>query len=130
MKRLTAKQMKDMPDGTLFLYGGDATGNIMGFPYGDIRVFYGELHQHRLKSWEWLEGSIGRIETSGSDDMMNKILDMEESGASYPIEDDPDFGRHGLYPANPIFFVFEKEDLKKMHSIIDRAMIATEGGAT
>jgi len=130
MKRLTAKQMQKMPDGTLFVYGGDATGNTMGFPYSDIRVFYGELHQNRLGSWEWFEGNVGRIDASGSDDMVDKVHDMESSGASYPIENEPEFGRHGLFPERPIFFVFEKEDLNAMSLIIARARIAAEGGAS
>lgn len=122
MKRMTAEQMKHMPRGTLFAYGGDEGSNELAHPYDQVMIYFGDMTQHSTGSWEWYEAPLTHIECDGSDDMSDKIYDMMKAGTSYPIESDPCFGRHGMYPDNPIFFVMEPTDLLSLRAIVDEAI--------
>lgn len=126
MKRLTAEAMKDMPVGTMFAYGGEEEPGVINTPREQIMIFAGHMRQHNSGSWDWCEASLADLEHDGTDELIEIWMDMEVGG-SHPISDEPSFGRHGLFPMKPVFFVLEAGDLVKLSALIERS-IAIAGG--
>lgn len=61
------------------------------------------------------------IESGGSTETVDRLEEMIDSGASYPMETDG-FGRDGCFDNDDLFLVYEKADLEALRGFIDRAL--------
>lgn len=80
----------------------------------------GETLSHDFVSMDLYE-----IESTGSDQLFDRWGEMLETGSSYPLDIDTG-GRDGLFEADAIFMVYEKADLEKLRTLIDRAIANEE----
>lgn len=97
MKIYTRKQFMKLPEGTIF---------SSGEPY----AFSGIYIKGETLDVDFVESSLIDIESFSSEDNVDRMCEMEENGASYPIN--KDYGREGLFDDDMLYMVYEKEDLE------------------
>jgi hypothetical protein len=102
MKIVSKAELQTMPKGTPFaeyLPGHWPDGfMIFAGPCGYIDDFY-----YR---------SINCPESNGSDQMMDRQVEMVETGKAYPV--DTDIGREGLHDPTMRYLVWEPEDVARI----------------
>lgn len=69
---------------------------------------------------DWYELDPAWVDGHDSGECFDRLTDMLEKGASYPMQDSE--CRNGLYEDDDIFLVFEKADLLKLKEWIDAAI--------
>lgn len=96
-----------MPEVTLYAKGKP-------WAFGGIMV----KAQSLVTDWVCLDPAM--VQAKDLREMDQRLTDMLENGASYPIADA--FGRDGMFDKDDIFLVFEKDDLLKLREYIDMAL--------
>lgn len=113
MKIIRIKEFRHMPEHTVFIAAETP------WAWGEIS-FLGEVYPDYN---DWTAAQFDCPESDGSEQLFERLDDMLTNGASYPLETEG-YSRHGLYPKDPIFMVYEKADLLKLRDQIDKAIAA------
>lgn len=111
MKIYTRAEFLKLPEGTIF-----AKGKPWFF---DTLSVKGETCPY-----DFLCRELVNIESSGSDQRVDRLDEMLEAGASYPIEDA--YGRDGCFDDDDLFLVYEKADLEELRNVINVALEVVE----
>lgn len=101
MKIINLAEFRAMPEGTVFC------------KYEPCN--FGEL-QIKGETWEsdFISASLtGVIESDGSSDMFDKLLQYEKTKESFPLDIEY-YGRDGLFEENQLFAVYEKKDIAQL----------------
>jgi hypothetical protein len=108
MRIVDRKTFLAMPAGTAFRQASAP------FAWRDMMV-KGETLMHS-ETGDWYELALDEIENDGSAQLGDRLFEMLNDGASYPLE--PSLGRDGLFDRKAIFLVYEKDDLRRMRDTL------------
>lgn len=101
MKIVNLEEFVALPPGTLYHeYEPCVTGPLC--------VKYDTLSRN-----EWVVQTVGEIKSSGSHDLFDRLREMEDAGASFPIEFDG-ASRNGMFPNKGLFLVYETADVRSL----------------
>lgn len=102
-----------LPEGTLYVKGSPHA-------YGNSLCVKGEtLQDMDGKDSDWFHRDLTEVEAQRSDQAMDRMDEMLEKGASYPVS--AGTGRDGCFDPNDTFLVYEKADLDEMMQVLHRA---------
>lgn len=73
-----------------------------------------------LPSNDWVQLSPMWIEAHDEDEQSERLDEMLERGASYPMQES--YGRDGCFDEEEVFLVPERADLEKLRAMIDAAL--------
>jgi len=101
MKIINLTEFRAMPEGTVFCKYEPCC-------FGELQI-KGETWEH-----DFISASLtGVIESEGSDDMFDKLLQYEKTKESFPLDIEY-YGRDGLFETNQLFAVYEKKDISQL----------------
>lgn len=118
MRYLSANEMKDMPEGTIFFDGGyDEVAPK--FAFNEVMIFRGNMKRsENTGSWDWDEECLFQIDADSSTEAFEKELSMIDGGQSVPLSPGASFQRHALYPREAYFWVLEPADMLRLQKYI------------
>lgn len=113
MRIVKRSEFLNLPEGTIFSKGrewffdglctkGETLFDSKGLPIDFL-----------ARDWIW-------ISSTSEDDQFDRLYEMKESGASYPIKDSEH--RDGCFNDDDLFLIFEHADLLVMKSDIENAL--------
>lgn len=105
-----------LPEGTIYAKGKP-------WHFGRFRVKFDTSESGN----DWWSLDPCWVAAIRGDDAFDRLDEMLEKGASYPMQDAID--RDGLYDEDALFLVFEPADLLTLRGMIDGAIIAGGGEA-
>jgi len=108
MKIVNLDEFRKLPEMTCFRKYRPA--------YCDDIQFKGETWEH-----DFIAMSFDMPDNNGSDQLFDRLDEMERTGCSYPVEVDG-WGRDGLFEKDQLFMIYEKADLEAIHKLIGEAI--------
>lgn len=97
-----------LPEGTLF---------CKGKPWG-----FENLHvKGETLTNDFYARSLQWVSANDSGEAMDRLEEMKEHGASYPIEDAE--GRDGCFDNEDLFLVYEASDLADLKDVVTKAFV-------
>lgn len=113
MKIYKRKEFLNLPVGTAY-HKGDYSW------FGDLE-FKGESW---LECNDFYRLSIGWVDGRDADECFDRLFEMKDEGASYPLQQNE--CRDGLFEDDAIFMVYEKSDLHILKELVERALEVSE----
>tara|TARA_R110000850_G_C9597095_1_gene428169 strand:- start:35 stop:373 length:339 start_codon:yes stop_codon:yes gene_type:complete len=80
----------------------------------------GPTINHDGENIDWWYTSFNEIENTGSNQYIDRVQDMAESGAQYPLG--VIASRDGLYEKGDMFYVLDKHDVMKIIGFLSDAL--------
>lgn len=108
MKIVDRKTFLALPEGTIYAKG--VPWSFEGLSIKDENA--------GSNDWWYLEPCW--VEANDSSEVFDRLTEMQERGASYPMQ--TSITRDGLYDEDAIFLVFERDDLLKLREMVDKAI--------
>jgi hypothetical protein len=108
MRIYRRKEFLELPEGTIYAKGEP-------WCFGPL-----EIKHDTTDYGDWWSLDPCWIEANDSSEAVDRLDQMLEHGASYPMQDA--ISRDGLHEADALFLVFEKDDLMRLRGMIDKAM--------
>lgn len=71
---------------------------------------------------DWYGFDPAWVDGNDSGECFDRLEEMAERGASYPMQDS--ISRDGLFDADALFLVFERDDLLRLREMVDEAIAA------
>ncbi len=110
MKIVNIETFRGLPDGTLFMKYEPCI-------FGDLRV-----KVETLDSYFLFEAITDEVEASGSDKLFNKLFAAENDSTMSLKMDFDVTDRDGLYEAEQLFAVYEKDDIIGLIDKLNKCM--------
>lgn len=112
MKIFRRDEFLELPEGTVYCKGKEWW-------------FQGlEFKHERAGKNDWYAASPNWVEGSGTEECLDRLEEMLETGASYPMQ--TSICRDGLFDDDAIFLVLEKADLLELRDWVDAALAVAE----
>ena len=111
MRVLHRKAFLRLPPGALY-----CKGEPHGLGFGNLQVKGESL----TRDWIYLDPC--RIVAADPDQLEDRLREMLTHNASYPLDESFAASRDAMYDEDAIFLVFERADLLRLRSLIDRAI--------
>lgn len=112
MKILSRTEFMKLPIGTVWSYYEPCC-------FHDLNIKASDLNEGYVTDFLY-DGIIGSIQTTGSDDFVDKC-DLMERGESISM-DFESTSREGLFEDEQLFAIFEEDDLKKLILRLQKAL--------
>jgi len=111
MKIYNKKDFLNLKSGAIFAFLNDETIDF------DSLCIKGEsLHE----SNDFIYCDLLEIESRSSEERWDRLEEMRDKGASYPIN--MDFGRDGFFDKKAFYMVFERADIIKLIGILNDSL--------
>ena len=65
---------------------------------------------------------VNSVESSGSEEMLDRLIEMKENGKSFPIELDVTY-RDGCFNDDQLYAVWEKEDVQSLITVLQKSLL-------
>jgi hypothetical protein len=116
MKIVNRKTFLTLPAGTVYLQAFEP------WVWEDIKVKGDTLHTEG--AGDWVELDLTYFENDGSTQYFDRLDEMKDSGASYPLDLETT-GRDGMFEMRSLFMIYERTDVEKLRdlfaSLVERA---------
>lgn len=120
MRIVSRKEFLKLPPGTLYQQCREK------WAFGDMHVKYDSLIFDESGDGDFVCAAFTSIEADSSEQLFDRMEDMCDNGASYPLELDC-AGRDGLFERDALFMVYEKADVEALRDFfVDLAVEAGE----
>lgn len=111
MKIVNRLEFMKLPSGTLYKKFPEP------FAFGDLSVKFDSLTHHDARNGDFVCMEFGDIEAGDSGQMFDRLFQMMDAGASYPLSLDC-AGRDGMFEPDAMFLVYERDDVIKLRDFI------------
>lgn len=94
---------------------------FMKLPEGTVFIKE-DLFRVKGETWDvdFIYRSLIDIESHDSNQLFDRLEEMEKKGTSYPIN--KDYSRDGMFDDSDLFLVFEKDDLLEIKNVLQTAL--------
>jgi hypothetical protein len=112
MRIVRRAEFLKLPPGTLYVAG-------------KRWIFRGPELKHETTGNDWYFQKFDWIEAHDSNEAIDRLEEMLESGVSYPLE--TSIGRDGSFSEDELFLIFEAADIAQMQSDLAWAASVADG---
>lgn len=112
MRIYNRQEFMKLPAGTFF-----AKGSEWYFESIDVKD---DTCVHEGKNIDFFVHELNWVDSDGTEQALERLQDMKENGASHPMQDS--ISRDGCFDEEDLFLVYEKEDLKRLKEMIEKAL--------
>lgn len=111
MKIVNRLEFMKLPSGTLY------KKFTTPFAFEDLAVKFDSLSFHEDGTGDFVRMGLAEVEWDETSQMFDRLDEMMEQGASYPLDLDC-AGRDGCFEPDAMFLVFEREDVIKLRDFL------------
>lgn len=111
MRIVNRQQFMELPPGTIY------RKFITPYAFGELEVKFDSLRMPNGEHSDFVCMGLAEVEWDETSQMFERLDEMMEQGASYPLDLDC-AGRDGCFEPDAMFLVFERDDVVKLRDFL------------